>query len=184
MTDEKIRSLVPSATLPWFACSWRALKIKGKTFEEIDAVFDSGMPPWKDGRIESRLIQLQRDIDAGVVKVVIDKDDQVKDVSYVPKLLAEPLAGRTFGYDSPARKRRSRLHVSSAISNFVREKRMPSSPLHLHRSSKDNELAAIPTCTQHLAQNPSRPSCGKSQSIHSPLAFLVQLLHRYVAVMH
>jgi hypothetical protein len=46
-----------------------APETKGKTLEEMDTVFDSGIPPWKAGKIESRLDQLQRDIEAGDVKV-------------------------------------------------------------------------------------------------------------------
>lgn len=50
-----------------------APETKGKTLEEMDSVFDTGIPPWKSGKIESRLDQLQRDIEAGDVKVGSNK---------------------------------------------------------------------------------------------------------------
>lgn len=63
-----------------------APETKGKTLEEMDSVFDSGIPPWKAGKIESRLDQLQRDIEAGDVKVATNKDlGRVEDVAYEPK---------------------------------------------------------------------------------------------------
>jgi hypothetical protein len=46
-----------------------APETKGKTLEEMDSVFDTGIPPWKAGKIDSRLDQLQREIEAGTVKV-------------------------------------------------------------------------------------------------------------------
>ncbi|UPX14444.1 high affinity glucose transporter [Ascochyta rabiei] len=63
-----------------------APETKGKTLEEMDTVFDSGIPAWRAGKIESRLDQLQRDIEAGDVKVSTNKGPgQVEDVSYEPK---------------------------------------------------------------------------------------------------
>nr|AYF55693.1 high affinity glucose transporter [Shiraia sp. slf14] len=46
-----------------------APETKGKTLEEMDDVFDTGIPAWKTGKVESRLEQLQRDIEKGDVKV-------------------------------------------------------------------------------------------------------------------
>jgi len=64
-----------------------APETKGKTLEEMDTVFDSGIPPWKAGKIESRLDQLQRDIEAGDVKVNHNKSPgQVENVSHEPKV--------------------------------------------------------------------------------------------------
>jgi len=64
-----------------------APETKGKTLEEMDTVFDSGIPPWKAGKIESRLDQLQRDIEAGDVKVGTNKGQtQVESVSQEPKV--------------------------------------------------------------------------------------------------
>jgi len=48
-----------------------APETKGKTLEEMDEVFDSGLRPWKAGRKGSRLDDLQRDIEAGKVKVSV-----------------------------------------------------------------------------------------------------------------
>jgi hypothetical protein len=42
---------------------------KGKTLEEMDEVFDSGRPAWKAIPKGSRLDQLQKDIEAGHLKV-------------------------------------------------------------------------------------------------------------------
>jgi hypothetical protein len=64
-----------------------APETKGKTLEEMDTVFDSGIPPWRAGKIESRLDRLQRDIEAGDVKVATNKGPgQVENVSYEPKV--------------------------------------------------------------------------------------------------
>lgn len=46
-----------------------APETKGKTLEEMDDVFDSGIPAWKTRPSGSRLDQLQRDIEKGEVKV-------------------------------------------------------------------------------------------------------------------
>jgi hypothetical protein len=46
-----------------------APETKGKTLEEMDTVFDQGIPAWKTAHTGSRLDQLQRDIEKGEVKV-------------------------------------------------------------------------------------------------------------------
>ncbi len=46
-----------------------APETKGKTLEEMDEVFDSGRPAWRAALKGSRLDQLQRDIEAGHLKV-------------------------------------------------------------------------------------------------------------------
>jgi hypothetical protein len=46
-----------------------APETKGKTLEEMDEVFDSGLPAWKSVPKGSRLDQLQKDIEAGHLKV-------------------------------------------------------------------------------------------------------------------
>lgn len=46
-----------------------APETKGKTLEEMDEVFDSGLPAWKAVPKGSRLDQLQKDIEAGNLKV-------------------------------------------------------------------------------------------------------------------
>lgn len=46
-----------------------APETKGKTLEEMDDVFDSGIPAWKTRATGSRLDQLQRDIEKGELKV-------------------------------------------------------------------------------------------------------------------
>ena len=42
---------------------------KGKTLEEMEEVFESGMPAWRGVSRGSRLDKLQREIAEGVVKV-------------------------------------------------------------------------------------------------------------------
>jgi len=42
---------------------------KGKTLEEMDIVFDSGIPAWRAVPKGSRLDELQKDIEQGKVKV-------------------------------------------------------------------------------------------------------------------
>lgn len=56
-----------------------APETKGKTLEEMDDVFDMGIPAWKTGKVGSRLEQLQRDIEKGDVKVKTGTT-QVKEV--------------------------------------------------------------------------------------------------------
>lgn len=46
-----------------------APETKGKTLEEMDDVFDSGIPAWKTRATGSRLDQLARDIETGGLKV-------------------------------------------------------------------------------------------------------------------
>jgi hypothetical protein len=46
-----------------------APETKGFTLEEMDDVFDSGIPAWKAGKKGSRLDQVQRDIEAANMKV-------------------------------------------------------------------------------------------------------------------
>ena len=46
-----------------------APETKGKTLEEMDEVFDSGLPAWKSLPKGSRLDQLQKDIEAGNLKI-------------------------------------------------------------------------------------------------------------------
>ena len=46
-----------------------APETKGRTLEEMDEVFDSGLPAWKSAPTRSRLDQLEREIQAGNVKV-------------------------------------------------------------------------------------------------------------------
>lgn len=47
-----------------------APETKGKTLEEMDEVFDSGLPAWKSVPKGSRLDQLTKDIEAGNLKIV------------------------------------------------------------------------------------------------------------------
>lgn len=64
-----------------------APETKGKTLEEMDSVFDSGIPPWRAGKIDSRLDQLQRDIEAGTVKVgPHTSSGHVESITHEPKL--------------------------------------------------------------------------------------------------
>jgi hypothetical protein len=46
-----------------------APETKGKTLEEMDEVFDRGIPAWKTAPKGSRLDQLQHDIEKGELKV-------------------------------------------------------------------------------------------------------------------
>ena len=47
-----------------------APETKGKTLEEMDRVFDSGIPPWKGVPKGSRLDALEMEIEAGNLKVM------------------------------------------------------------------------------------------------------------------
>jgi sugar porter (SP) family MFS transporter len=53
-----------------------APETKGKTLEEMDDVFDMGIPAWKTATVESRLDVLQRDIERGNVQVKTGRGDQ------------------------------------------------------------------------------------------------------------
>lgn len=46
-----------------------APETKGKTLEEMDEVFDRGIPAWKKVPMGSRLDQIQRDIEKGDIQV-------------------------------------------------------------------------------------------------------------------
>jgi hypothetical protein len=61
-----------------------APETKGKTLEEMDDVFDSGIPAWKAGKVGSRLDQLERDIETGNLKV--GTHTRTEDVAVEPKV--------------------------------------------------------------------------------------------------
>jgi hypothetical protein len=63
-----------------------APETKGKTLEEMDDVFDSGIPAWKAGKVGSRLEQVQRDIEAGNVKIGRQGHGRTEDVNVEPKV--------------------------------------------------------------------------------------------------
>jgi hypothetical protein len=48
-----------------------APETRGKTLEEMDEVFDSGLPTWKSVPKGSRLDQLAKDIEAGNIKITV-----------------------------------------------------------------------------------------------------------------
>jgi hypothetical protein len=54
-----------------------APETKGKTLEEMDEVFDSGIPAWKTRATGSRLDQLAHDIETGEVKVPTGRNASV-----------------------------------------------------------------------------------------------------------
>lgn len=62
-----------------------APETKGKTLEEMDDVFDSGVPAWKAGKIGSRLDQVTRDIEKGDLKVQTGRNAHAEDVAVEPK---------------------------------------------------------------------------------------------------
>ncbi|KAF2828550.1 general substrate transporter [Ophiobolus disseminans] len=62
-----------------------APETKGRSLEEMDEVFDRGIPAWKTGGIGSRFDQLQRDIEKGDVKVSTAGHNRVEDVAVEPK---------------------------------------------------------------------------------------------------
>ncbi len=49
--------------------AYAAPETKGYTLEEMDEVFDSGLPAWKSPKKASRLDELERDIEAGHLKI-------------------------------------------------------------------------------------------------------------------
>lgn len=62
-----------------------APETKGKTLEEMDEVFDSGLPAWKAGKVESRLDRVTRDIEDGKLKVGLGHG-RVEGVNVEPKV--------------------------------------------------------------------------------------------------
>ena len=62
-----------------------APETKGRTLEEMDDVFDSGIPAWKSVKSESRLDRYQRDIEEGKLKVARHGHGGVEDVNVEPK---------------------------------------------------------------------------------------------------
>jgi len=63
-----------------------APETKGKTLEEMDEVFDSGIPAWKTRAGGSRLDQLQRDIETGELKVATVGHPTVHQENVEPKV--------------------------------------------------------------------------------------------------
>jgi sugar porter (SP) family MFS transporter len=54
-----------------------APETKGYTLEEMDEVFDSGLPAWKRHKKSSRLEELEREIEAGNLKVAVPVGGQI-----------------------------------------------------------------------------------------------------------
>lgn len=54
-----------------------APETKGRTLEEMDDVFDSGLPAWKAGNVASRFDQITRDIEKGEMKAGSTHEDDV-----------------------------------------------------------------------------------------------------------
>jgi DNA-binding protein YbaB len=52
----------------------------------MDEIFDRGIPAWKTSSVSSRMDQLQRDIEAGDVKVSTTGHGRVEDVAVEPKV--------------------------------------------------------------------------------------------------
>lgn len=63
-----------------------APETKGKTLEEMDDVFDSGIPAWKAGKVGSRIDQIERDIETGNLKVATSgRGQHIEDAAVEPK---------------------------------------------------------------------------------------------------
>lgn len=58
-----------------------APETKGKTLEEMDEVFDSGLPAWKAVPKGSRLDQLEKDIEAGNLKITAPRGNTTEPVT-------------------------------------------------------------------------------------------------------
>jgi MFS family permease len=65
-----------------------APETKGRSLEEMDEIFDRGIPAWKTSTVSSRGDQLQRDIEAGNVKVSTTGHGhgRTEDVAVEPKV--------------------------------------------------------------------------------------------------
>jgi MFS family permease len=66
-----------------------APETKGKTLEEMDEVFDSGLPAWKAVPKGSRLDQLAKDIEAGNIKIAAPIGGAEKDTAVATEAPAE-----------------------------------------------------------------------------------------------
>lgn len=62
-----------------------APETKGKTLEEMDEVFDRGIPAWKTAKVGSRLDALAQDIERGEIKVATTGHNRAEDVAVEPK---------------------------------------------------------------------------------------------------
>ena len=54
-----------------------APETKGKTLEEMEDVFEAGIPAWRRRSSESRLDRIQRDIEDGNLKILSPGDSGV-----------------------------------------------------------------------------------------------------------
>lgn len=54
-----------------------APETKGRTLEEMDIVFDSGIPAWRSIPHGSRLDELKQEIESGKVKVGVSQLEKV-----------------------------------------------------------------------------------------------------------
>jgi len=73
-----------------------APETKGKTLEEMDDVFDTGVPAWKTVKSGSRLDELTRDIETGNLKVYAPGGTQRE---HVETTQVETKAGAVFEVD-------------------------------------------------------------------------------------
>ncbi|KAH3943387.1 hypothetical protein HBI56_110270 [Parastagonospora nodorum] len=55
-----------------------APETKGRTLEEMDIVFDSGIPAWKAGQVQGRFDQIKADIEAGNLKVATGRASSIE----------------------------------------------------------------------------------------------------------
>jgi hypothetical protein len=60
-----------------------APETKGRTLEEMDIVFDSGIPAWKAGQVQGRFDQIKADIEAGNIKVATGRAESIEAESKV-----------------------------------------------------------------------------------------------------
>ncbi|KAE8453652.1 MFS sugar transporter [Mollisiaceae sp. DMI_Dod_QoI] len=83
-----------------------APETKGKTLEEMDDVFDSGLPAWRSVPKGSRLDQLQKDIEAGKIKIAAPIGGTIPEPRESEKIVAAAAAEETApdqGIDSVAK---------------------------------------------------------------------------------
>ncbi|KAF2133176.1 general substrate transporter [Dothidotthia symphoricarpi CBS 119687] len=62
-----------------------APETKGRTLEEMDDIFDRGVPAWRSGKGVSRLDRLADDIEKGDVEVKTDARDHAEQIGVQPK---------------------------------------------------------------------------------------------------
>lgn len=80
MNTPRVANLLIVNAAAFIHMFFTAYETKGYTLEEMDDVFDSGIPAWKTRTKTSRLEVLEKEIEQGNLKVVAPGTRQIEEI--------------------------------------------------------------------------------------------------------